>query len=346
MEHIADLGALIEVAAGVDRLAHGAQGGGRPGRAVRLRRRAGAHRAHRRRADPAAGPRRAPAGRARTGSTWSSAPGGLVHIGARVPHEILALRALPDGPDDARPAECQQLRGRPARPREGSTLTASTQSASPRPARTARQWNAARGLSGHLDVQVGGGHNGTGAPVWGRTSRHASGSAKGSRSTPASSPPSSVSAPAMRPRCTWQTTSGYRRATSSRGHRRSSTVASPGDSRGANPRSSRMPRTSRRAAGGRVRGGGRPGVPVPDDLPAPLDPGDAGLVRGGGAGADQVGGQGSGQRPVLADPGVGLRVAGGWPGSAMRAGRVPRCPAGGAGPGRRRRARRDARARC
>ena len=59
---------------------------------------------------------------------------------------------------------------------------------------------------------------------------------------------------------------------------------------------------------GRVQGGGRPGSPVPNDLPAPLDPGDVGLVRGGGAGADQVCGQGSGQGPVLADPGVGLRV--------------------------------------
>jgi hypothetical protein len=94
--------------------------------------------------------------------------------------------------------------------------------------------------------------------MWGRTSRHASGSANGSRSTPASSPPSSVSAPAMSPWCTWQTTSGYRRATSSRGtgaaappHRRGTPA---GRTRG--PRGCSGPRAVRRGPGSGCRSAG------------------------------------------------------------------------------------------
>ena len=64
----------------------------------------------------------------------------------------------------------------------------------------------------------------------------------------------------------------------------------------------------RAGVGCAVGGDSRRGVPVPGDLSTPRDPGDSGLVGGGGACCDQVRGQRPGQGPVLPYPGVRLRV--------------------------------------
>ena len=88
------------------------------------------------------------------------------------------------------------------------------------------------------------GRVGYGVRSW---SRQAPGSANGVIAVRSGSPPRTSMAPRTIPRCTWQTTCGYRLAASRRGQRRNIMVRADWSVTGSNPRSRRSSTTRRRA---------------------------------------------------------------------------------------------------